>query len=69
MEFELYRTVLILGGVVNLLIALALLHNNVDFRIYDVYHRSRSLVAHRLPASCMAWLAYNVARGCLGTYG
>ena len=45
MEFELYRTVLILGGVVNLLIALALLHNNVDFRIYDVYHRSRSLVA------------------------
>ena len=45
MELELYRTILILGGVVNILIALVLLHNNVDFRIYDVYHRSRSLVA------------------------
>ena len=28
MEFELYRTVLILGEVVNILIAIALLHNN-----------------------------------------
>ena len=45
MEYELYRTVLILGAVINFLIAFALLHNNVYFSIYDVYHRSRSLVA------------------------
>lgn len=36
---------LILAGAVNLLIAVALLHNNVYFRIYGIYHRSRSLVA------------------------
>lgn len=45
MEYELYRTVLILGAVINFLIAFALLHNNVYFSIYDIYHRSRSLVA------------------------
>lgn len=45
MELELYRTALILAGAVNLLIAVALLHNNVYFRVYEVYHRSRSLVA------------------------
>ena len=45
MELELYRTALILAGAVNLLIAVALLHNNVFFRVYDVYFRSRWLVA------------------------
>ena len=45
MELELYRTALILAGAVNLLIAVALLHNNVYFRVYDVYFRSRWLVA------------------------
>ena len=45
MELELYRTALFLAGAVNLLIALALLHNNVYFRVYDVYYRSRWLVA------------------------
>jgi hypothetical protein len=45
MELELYRTALILAGAVNLLIAVALLHNNIYFRIYDVYHRSRTFVA------------------------
>ena len=44
-ELALYRTVLILGAAVNLLIAVALLHNNVYYRIYDVYYRSRTLVA------------------------
>ena len=44
MELELYRTALFLAGAVNLLIALALLHNNVYFRVYDVYYRSRWLV-------------------------
>ena len=45
MELELYRTALILAAAVNLLIAVALLHNNVYYRIYDVYHRARYLVA------------------------
>lgn len=45
MELELYRTALILAGAVNLLIAVALLHNNIYFRIYDIYHRSRTFVA------------------------
>lgn len=45
MELELYHLMLMLAGAVNLLIAVALLHNNVYFRIYDVYHRSRTLVA------------------------
>ena len=45
MELELYRTALIIAGAVNLLIAVALLHNNVYFRVYDVYYRSRTLVA------------------------
>lgn len=37
MELELYRTALILAGAVNLLIAVALLHNNIYFRIYDIW--------------------------------
>ena len=45
MELELYRTTLMLAGAVNILIAIALLHNNIYFRFYDVYHRARSLVA------------------------
>ena len=45
MELELYRTILILGGAVNIFIALALLHDNVYYRVYDVYHRARTLVA------------------------
>lgn len=45
MELELYRTVLILGGAVNFLIALSLLHNNFYYQIYDVYHRSCWLAA------------------------
>lgn len=45
MELELYRTALILGGAVNILIAIALLHNNIYFRNYDVYHWARTLVA------------------------
>lgn len=45
MELELYQLMLMLAGAVNLLIAVVLLHDNVYFRIYDVYRRSRLLVA------------------------
>lgn len=45
MELQLYFTVLYLAGAVNILIALVLIHNNVYYADYDVYRRSRSLVA------------------------
>ena len=45
MELELYHLVLILAGAVNLLIAVALLHDNVYFNNYEVYRRARIFVA------------------------
>lgn len=45
MEQQLYHTVLLFAGGVNLLIAFVLLYNNVWFRNYDVYRRARQLVA------------------------
>ena len=45
MELELYHLVLILAGAVNLLIAMALLHDNVYFNNYEVYRRARIFVA------------------------
>ena len=45
MEHQLYPTVLLIAGGVNLLIAFVLLHSNVWFRNYDVYRRARQLVA------------------------
>lgn len=45
MELQLYFTVLYLAGAVNILIALVLIHNNVYYADYDVYRRSRTLVA------------------------
>lgn len=45
MEHQLYHTVLLIAGGVNLLIAFVLLHSNVWFRNYDVYRRARQLVA------------------------
>ena len=45
MELRLYSTVLMLAAGVNLIIAFALLHNNMWFRTYDVYRRSRTLLA------------------------
>ena len=45
MELELYHLVLILAGAVNLLIAVALLHDNIYFNNYEVYRRARIFVA------------------------
>jgi hypothetical protein len=45
MEHQLYHTVLLLAGGINILIASVLLYNNVWFRNYDVYRRARQLVA------------------------
>ena len=45
MELQLYSTVLMLAAGVNFIIAFALLHNNMWFRTYDVYRRSRTLMA------------------------
>ncbi len=45
MEVRLYSTMLLLAAGVNLIIAFALLHNNMWFRTYDVYRRSRTLMA------------------------
>lgn len=45
MELQLYYTVLYLAGAINILIALVLIHNNVYYADYDVYRRSRTLVA------------------------
>jgi hypothetical protein len=45
MEHQLYHTVLLLAGGINILIAIVLLYNNVWFRNYDVYRRARQLVA------------------------
>lgn len=40
MELRLYSTVLLLASGANVIIAFALLHNNMWFRTYDVYRRS-----------------------------
>jgi hypothetical protein len=45
MELQLYHTVLLLAGGINILIAFVLLHNNYWYHDYGVYHRSRRLVA------------------------
>jgi len=45
MSQELYQTVLLIAGGVNLLLALVLLLDNGEYRDYDVYRRARSLVA------------------------
>ena len=45
MDYQLYQTVLYLAGAINLMIALVLIHNNIWYRYYDLYHRSRIFVA------------------------
>ena len=45
MEHQLYHTMLLLAGSVNIIIAVVLLYNNAWFRNYDVYRRARQLVA------------------------
>lgn len=45
LELELYQIALLVAGAINYLIAIALLHNNIWYRIYDVYFRSRIIVA------------------------
>lgn len=45
MSLEFYNTILLIAGGVNLLIALALLMGNSDYRDYDVYRRARQLSA------------------------
>ena len=45
MDYQLYQTVLYLAGAINFMIALVLIHNNIWYRYYELYHRSRILVA------------------------
>ena len=45
MEHQLYHTILLLAGGINMLIAFVLLYSNVWFLNYDVYRRARQLVA------------------------
>lgn len=45
MEATLYYLALIIAAVVNLMIAIVLVHNNMWFRNYDIYHRSRIFLA------------------------
>lgn len=45
MSLELYHTMLLIAGGVNLLIALVLLVGNYDYSDYDIYRRSRRFVA------------------------
>ena len=45
MALELYHTMLLIAGGVNLLIAFVLLLGNVEYRDYDIYRLSRRLVA------------------------
>ena len=45
MEMILYNTSLVIAAIVNFMIAIVLLHNNVWYRNYDVYHRSRIFLA------------------------
>lgn len=45
LEIELYHIALVVAGAVNLLITVTLLHNNIWYRNYEVYHRSRTLTA------------------------
>jgi len=44
-EQPLYDLMLLIAGGVNILLALVLLHNNYWYQSYDVYHRSRIIVA------------------------
>lgn len=45
MSLELYHTILLIAGGVNLMIALALLMSNSDYRDYNVYRRAHAAVA------------------------
>jgi len=44
-ETQFYHMMLLVAAVVNILIAVSLLHNNYWYRNYEVYHRSRRFVA------------------------
>ncbi len=45
MDLQLYNLSLILGGVINILMAFALVHNNYFYKDYDVYKQSRLFTA------------------------
>ena len=45
MENLLYHLVLVIATVVNMMIAIVLVHNNMWYRNYDIYHRSRFFTA------------------------
>jgi len=57
-EHQLYQTMLLLAGSVNILIAFVLLHSNYWYRDYDVYHRSRKLVALNYLIFALGFLAH-----------
>jgi len=45
MDLQLYNLSLVLGGVINILMAFALVHNNFFYKDYDVYQQSRLFTA------------------------
>ena len=45
MEQQLYQLTLLVSGIVNLLIAIGLIHGNCDYHDYSIYRRSRLLTA------------------------
>lgn len=44
-EIQFYETMLLLSAVVNLMMAVTLIHNNYAYSFYEVYHRARWIVA------------------------
>ena len=56
MERQLYETALIIAAVINLVMAFALVHNNIWYRKFDVYCRSRALSASVFAAFAVGFL-------------
>ena len=58
MEQQLYQLTLLVSGIVNLLIAIGLMHGNSDYHNYSIYRRSRLLTAFSLAAFGVGFLLH-----------
>lgn len=58
MEIQLYQLTLLVSGIVNLLIAIGLIHGNSDYYDYSIYRRSRLLTALSLTVFGVGFLLH-----------
>ena len=58
MEHQLYQTVLLVAGILNLMMTIVLHHNSYAFKGYDVYRRARLLTGFALAVFGVGFLMH-----------